>query len=59
MILTTNLDLNEMQTCMDIRYQRIYERVLEVCYPVKFEGKSLRKGEAKGRFAEMREFFET
>lgn len=59
MILTTNLDLNEMQTCTDIRYQRIYERVLEVCYPVKFEGKSLRKGEAKGRFAEMREFFET
>lgn len=59
MILTTNLDLTEMQQCKDIRYQRIYERILEVCYPVKFEGKSLRKNEAKDRFAEMRELLET
>ena len=59
MILTTNLDLQEMQRCTDIRYQRVYERILEVCYPVKFEGKSIRKGEAKDRFAEMRELFET
>lgn len=59
MILTTNLDLTEMQQCKDIRYQRVYERILEVCYPVKFEGKSLRKCEAKDRFAEMRELFET
>ena len=59
MILTTNLDLTEMQQCKDIRYQRIYERILEVCYPVKFEGKSRRKCEAKDRFAEMRELLET
>lgn len=59
MILTTNLELTEMQQCKDIRYQRIYERILEVCYPVKFEGKSLRKCEAKDRFAEMRELLET
>ncbi|MDE6762559.1 MAG: ATP-binding protein [Oscillospiraceae bacterium] len=58
MILTTNLDLNEIQQCKDIRYQRVYERILEVCYPVKFEGKSHRKREAKDRFAEMRELFE-
>ncbi len=59
MILTTNLDLTEMQQCKDIRYQRIYERIFEVCYPVKFDGKSHRKGEAKDRFAEMRELLET
>lgn len=56
MILTTNLDLTEMQQCKDIRYVRVYERILEVCYPVRFAGKSLRKDEARGRFAEMEEF---
>lgn len=59
MILTTNLDLTEMQQCKDIRYQRIYERVLEVCYPVKFMGISRRKREAKDRFVKMRELLET
>ncbi len=56
MILTTNLDLQEMQTCTDIRYKRVYERVLEVCYPVRFSGNSLRKAEAANRFREMEEF---
>lgn len=56
MVLTTNLDLQEMQTCADIRYKRVYERVLEVCYPVRFSGNSLRKAEAANRFKEMEEF---
>lgn len=56
MILTTNLDLQEMQTCTDIRYKRVYERILEVCYPVRFSGNSLRKAEAANRFREMEEF---
>ncbi len=56
MILTTNLDLREMQNCVDIRYKRVYERILEVCYPVRFEGKSLRESEARDRFREMEEF---
>lgn len=58
MILTTNLDLQEMQRCTDIRYMRVYERILEVCYPVRFAGKSLRQDEARDRFAEMKDFFE-
>lgn len=56
MILTTNLDLREMQNCADIRYRRVYERVLEVCYPVMFAGQSRRQTEAKNRFSEMEEF---
>lgn len=56
MILTTNLELSEMQNCSDIRYKRVYERILQVCYPVMFAGQSLRKDEARGRFAEMEEF---
>ncbi len=58
MILTTNLELSEMQNCSDIRYKRVYERILEVCYPVKIGGQSRRKGAARDRFAEMKSFFE-
>ncbi len=59
MILTTNLELPEMQNCSDIRYKRVYERILEVCYPVRIGGQSRRKDAARDRFTEMREFFET
>ena len=37
-ILTTNLTLKEMKENTDIRYARIYDRVFEMCYPIKFEG---------------------
>ena len=33
MILTTNLTVDEMMKCSDIRYSRIYDRIFEVCYP--------------------------
>lgn len=57
MILTTNLSLAEMQSTTDLRYARIYERILEVCYPVQFNGRSFRRGKAVGRFNEMKKFF--
>lgn len=57
MILTTNLSLAEMQSTADLRYARIYERILEICYPVQFKGRSFRSSEAADRFAEMKEFF--
>ena len=58
MILTTNLDLAAMKNVVDIRYSRIYDRIFEVCYPVKFTGSSFRKMEANRRFREMKEFLE-
>jgi DNA replication protein DnaC len=58
MILTTNLDLEEMKAERDIRRSRIYDRIFEVCYPVKFTGISFRKAEANKRFREMRDFLE-
>jgi DNA replication protein DnaC len=58
MILTTNLDLEEMKAEKDIRRSRIYDRIFEVCYPVKFTGISFRKAEANKRFREMRDFLE-
>lgn len=36
-IITTNLSMDEMGKTEDISYKRIYDRVLERCFPVKFE----------------------
>lgn len=58
MILTTNLELRDMQMASDIRYSRIYDRIFEVCYPVRFTGSSFRKTEAKKRFDEMKALLE-
>lgn len=57
-ILTTNLDINEMKNAVDIRYSRIYDRIFEVCYPMQFAGPSWRKREAARRFDEMQSFLE-
>lgn len=58
MIITTNLMLNDMQSTHDVRLQRIYDRVLEVCYPVPFMFRSYRLKEASGRFSEMKSLLE-
>ena len=41
-IITTNLTLTELKNPQDIKYKRIYDRVLEMCVPLKFEGASKR-----------------
>lgn len=53
MIVTTNLTLTELENPKDLRYARIYDRVLEMCIPVRFDGPSRRqkKREDKLRFA--------
>lgn len=53
MILTTNLTIDEMKDEPDIRYQRIYDRIFECCYPMQFTGTSWRKKEARARYFEM------
>lgn len=58
MILTTNLTVDEMVNCKDIRFSRIYDRIFEVCYPMEFKGVSWRKAEASKRFEEMEKFLE-
>lgn len=58
MILTTNLSPGEMKNINDIRYERIYDRIFEICYPVQFAGASFRRREAVRRFGEMKEILE-
>lgn len=54
-IYTTNLTLEELKHPADIRLARIYDRVLERCFPVEFRGNSRRKSAARQGFEEMRE----
>ncbi len=58
MIITTNIELAAMKDPQDVRYSRLYDRVLEICYPVKFDGSSRRKTEARRRYDEMKKFLE-
>lgn len=52
-IYTSNLPLDTFKHTEDIRCARIYDRVLERCYPVEFRGVSRRKREARRGFEEM------
>lgn len=56
MILTTNLELSDMLNIGDIRYQRIYDRIFETCYPIRLGGDSFRKNSAAARFDRMKDF---
>ncbi len=57
-ILTTNLDIEQMKDEDDIRYERIYDRIFELCYPMQYTGKSWRKTEANRRYCDMKAFLE-
>lgn len=58
LILTTNLALKEMKETQDIRYQRIYSRIFEMCYPVMVAGDSWRRKQAAERFDQMKVLLE-
>ena len=49
LIVTTNLSLNELKHPRDTTEMRIFDRVLELCVPVCFDGESLRQEKAKQR----------
>lgn len=55
LILTTNMTLKDMQQTSDIRYRRVYDRIFEMCYPVRTTGKSWRESEAARRYDRMKE----
>lgn len=53
-VLTTNLSPSQMANETDIRYKRIYERILGMCTPLLIEGTTRRKGEAVERLDFMK-----
>ena len=58
LILTTNLEMEQIKNPADIRYARIYDRVVEMCYPVRMGGLSWRKQDAARRFQDMKKMLE-
>lgn len=54
LILTTNLSLDEIKNPKDIRYGRIYDRILEMCIPINFTGNSRRAEISKTKVEEAR-----
>lgn len=54
MIVTTNLSTAELLQAQDIGDQRIYDRLIERCLPIKISGKSRRRAAASDAWADMR-----
>ena len=55
MIITTNLTLTQLKSPETMAEQRIYDRVLEMCVPVCFDGESLRQARAAEKMKLFRE----
>lgn len=58
LIVTTNLTLDEICKPKNMAYQRIYDRVLEMCVPVSFRGTSCRREKAKDQLSAIRAILE-
>ena len=54
-IITSNLSLEEIANTTDIAYARIYDRILERCFPIKVSGKSRRKDEFNKNYKNVKE----
>lgn len=54
LIVTTNLTLEELNTPSDLAHQRIYDRILERCIPVKINNRNIRQDNAAIHMAEAK-----
>ena len=55
LIVTTNIPIAEIKEPADLKYKRIYDRILERCFPVKIDGPSRRREGVKENFAKRKE----
>lgn len=54
-IITTNLTAEEIKKPQDIGYSRIYDRILERCFPIEVAGVSRRRQNVKDSFFDVKE----
>lgn len=54
MIITTNLDISELKKPSDVSNIRIYDRIIERCFPVEVNGKSRRRQKVCESYDDMR-----
>lgn len=55
LIVTTNLTLQELKNPPDLAHARIYDRLLEMCTPIKINGQNIRQLRAQENMRRMRE----
>ena len=54
LIVTTNLPLQDLQHPQDTAHARIYDRLLEMCAPIRFSGENFRKATAQDKLARLK-----
>ena len=59
LIVTTNLTITEIKNPVDTAHKRIYDRVLEMCVPVKFDGENFRTQKADSKMEFAKNLFNT
>lgn len=55
MIITTNLGLEAIKTPPNMADNRIYDRILEKCFPIEVKGKSHRRKNVNNEYADMKD----
>ena len=58
LIVTTNIPLDEIKNPKDITHKRMYDRIIEKCYPIEFNGKDRRRVNAGRSFLEIKKMLE-
>lgn len=54
LIITTNLTADEIKKPQEVRYQRIYDRILERCFPIEVSGVSRRRMAVRDTYGETK-----
>ena len=58
LIVTTSLSLQDLQHPQDTAHARIYDRLLEMCAPIRFSGENFRKATAQDKLARLKNLME-
>ena len=58
LIATTNLSLQDLQHPQDTAHARIYDRLLEMCAPIRFSGENFRRATAQDKLARLKNLME-
>lgn len=53
-IITTNLTADQLKNPADVRYKRIYDRILERCFPIEVKGESRRRQALRETHADVK-----
>lgn len=57
-VITTNLNLQDLKDPQTAQQSRIYDRILQMCHPLKVDGESIRRKDTKKRYYEMKKELE-